>query len=90
MKELIALSMKSIGPKMNANKRKFCFEVFGYDFIIDADKQLWLIEVNTNPCLDESSALLKQLIPRMLDDALRLTIDAIFPLDGENPLPPLE
>ena len=39
----------------------------------------WLIEVNTNPCLEESSTLLKVLIPRMIDDALKLTVDVIFP-----------
>lgn len=27
------------------------FEIFGYDFMVDANKHLWLIEVNTNPCL---------------------------------------
>jgi D-alanine-D-alanine ligase-like ATP-grasp enzyme len=55
--------MKAAGPKLNPNKRRYCFEVFGYDFIIDADMKMWLIEVNTNPCLDESSSLLKRLIP---------------------------
>jgi len=35
--------------------------------------------VNTNPCLEESSSLLKQLIPRLIDDSLKLTIDIIFP-----------
>lgn len=38
----------------------------------------WLIEVNTNPCLEESSPLLKILLPRMLDDAMKLTIDNLF------------
>ena len=39
---------------------------------------MWLIEINTNPCLEESSNLLKTLLPRMIDDALRLTIDVAF------------
>lgn len=46
--------------------RKYCFEVFGYDFIIDEDFNLWLIEVNTNPCIELSSPILEALIPRML------------------------
>jgi D-alanine-D-alanine ligase-like ATP-grasp enzyme len=54
-------------------------EIFGYDFILDEDLNPWLIEVNTNPCLEESSTLLKTLIPRMIDDALKLTVDIIFP-----------
>jgi tubulin---tyrosine ligase len=54
---------------------KAFFEIFGYDFIIDTDYNTWLIEVNTNPCLEESSPLLQQLIPRMVNDALKLTLD---------------
>lgn len=30
------------------------FELFGYDFMIDDDMNVYLIEVNTNPCLDTS------------------------------------
>jgi hypothetical protein len=39
---------------------------------------VYLLEVNTNPGLEESSNLIKMLIPRMIDDALKLTIDNIF------------
>ena len=34
--------------------------------MIDENLKPWLIEINTNPCLDESSPLLKDLIPRMI------------------------
>ena len=47
--------------------------------MIDQNLKPWLIEVNTNPCLEESSQLLKQLVPRMLDDAFKLTVDQVFP-----------
>lgn len=40
--------------------------------------KVWLIEVNENPSLDLSSQLLKEIIPRMLNDAFKLTIDQIF------------
>lgn len=42
----------------------------------------WLIEVNTNPCIEESSELLKSYIPRMLNDAFKLTIDQIIFYEG--------
>lgn len=54
------------------------FEIFGYDFIIDAEMEAWLIEINTNPCLEESSPLLQLLLPRMMNDALKLTVDLVF------------
>jgi len=46
--------------------------------MIDSDMKCWLIEANTNPCLEESSRLLKVLIPRMIDDLFKLTIDLVF------------
>ncbi len=57
--------------------------------MIDNLGRLWLIEINTNPCLELSSPLLEKLIPRMLsnnllnnfyyiiDDAFRLTLDKL-------------
>ena len=53
--------------------------IFGYDFMLDRNLRPWLIEVNTNPCLEESNKLLSQLIPRMLDDAFKLSLDMMFP-----------
>jgi D-alanine-D-alanine ligase-like ATP-grasp enzyme len=45
--------------------------VFGLDFMIDEDFKVWLIEVNTNPCLELSCGILERLIPSMVENALR-------------------
>ena len=37
-----------------------------------------LIEANTNPCLEESNALLKDYLPRMADDMLKIVLDPLF------------
>lgn len=74
----MTLSLNATIRKLNENNRKFTFEIFGYDFMIDETGHPWLIEVNTNPCLEQSSKLLKKLLPRMLDDAFKLTIDHLF------------
>lgn len=47
--------------------------------MIDEKLTPWLIEVNTNPCLEETSELLKKYLARMLDDAFTLTLDVIYP-----------
>lgn len=51
MKDLIIDSILSVKTQLNPNKRKNIFEIFGYDFLIDEDFRVWLIEVNTNPYL---------------------------------------
>lgn len=79
IKEIITISLLSVKNKLNANDRKYSFELFGYDFFIDQQFNVWLIEINTNPCIEESSPLLGMLIPRMIDDALKLSVDLIFP-----------
>eukprot|EP00826_Nyctotherus_ovalis_P030896 TRINITY_DN24671_c0_g1_i1.p1 TRINITY_DN24671_c0_g1~~TRINITY_DN24671_c0_g1_i1.p1 ORF type:complete len:103 (+),score=12.57 TRINITY_DN24671_c0_g1_i1:111-419(+) len=79
MKNIVKKSMYAVRKKLDSENRSHCFEIFGYDFILDEDYNVWLIEVNTNPCIEESSSLLKTLIPRMLDDAFKLTIDVVFP-----------
>ena len=79
MHEIIVKTFNAVKRTIDPNRRKFCFELFGYDFILDEDFNSWLIEVNTNPCLEESSDLLKKLLPRMIEDMLRLTVDVVFP-----------
>lgn len=58
--------MNSVQEKINKKLRNYCFEIFGYDFIVDDEFKVWLIEVNTNPCIELSSPLLKSIIPRMI------------------------
>jgi len=45
---------------MNSNNYSPCFELFGYDFLIDEDFRVWLIEVNTNPYLGLPNAFIKK------------------------------
>ena len=60
-------------------KRLSSFEIFGLDFMLDEAFKVYLIEVNTNPCLDLCCPLLERLIPAMIDDSFRIVIDPMFP-----------
>lgn len=53
-------------------------EVFGLDFMIDDEFRPYLIEVNTNPCLELSCPLLARLIPSMLENAMKIGMDSVF------------
>ena len=78
IKEIIKVTMLCSRNKINKNKRSFQFEIFGYDFMMDSDFNLFLIEINFNPGLEISSPWIQIVVPRMLDDALRLTLDKVF------------
>ena len=64
---------------MDPHHRQNCFEIFGLDYMIDDNSKVWLIEVNTNPCLELSSPLLARIIPSMLENAFKIVMDPIFP-----------
>jgi hypothetical protein len=55
--------------------------LLGYDFIFDEELNTILIEVNTNPCLEESNTLLKSMLPRMIDDLMNVVMDPLFSPD---------
>ena len=78
IKNLILISMNSVKNKLMRTNKVLCFEIFGYDFIIDNNFKPWILEINNNPGLAISSPLIEKLIPRMLDDVFRLTIDKVF------------
>jgi hypothetical protein len=68
--------------KMNFMGFKHCFEIFGYDFILDENYRPYLLEINSNPGLEFSSPLIRKLLPRMIDDAFKLTIDEEFSMSN--------
>lgn len=52
------------------------FELLGYDFMLDEDLNVYLIEVNTNPCLDTSPCtLLQRLVTQLLDQTFKVAVD---------------
>ena len=78
MKFIVKLSFQAVGNNLFKTPQVLSFELFGYDFIIDNEFNPWLLEINNNPGLSISSPIIEKLIPRMMDDAFRLTIDKIF------------
>lgn len=51
MKDIIIDTILSAKGKINTKERRYCFELLGYDFLIDEDFRTWLLEVNNNPYL---------------------------------------
>ena len=75
---IVRITAGAAKPKFTMMKTKNCFEIFGYDFMIDEKLNPFLIEINTNPGFEISSPLINMLLPRLIDDAFKLTIDSDF------------
>jgi len=85
MRSLVADAIKAAAQKLNPRNLEHCFEVFGFDFMVDAGFRAWVIEVNTNPCLELCTSYMSSLIPKMLDEAFQLSLDVIFPQGAAPP-----
>jgi len=46
-------------------------KLLGFDFMIDSNFRLYLLEVNTNPCLEQSTEILTSLIYDLVDNTFR-------------------
>jgi hypothetical protein len=79
MKDLIIDTFNATRHQLNPGRRKHCFELLGYDFLIDEDLRLWLIEVNTNPYFGVPNLFIADLLPKMMDDVLKLVVDPLYP-----------
>jgi hypothetical protein len=62
IKDLILDSLLSARDQMNPNNREKQFELFGFDFLIDEDFRVWLIEANCNPYLAESNEYVAEIL----------------------------
>jgi D-alanine-D-alanine ligase-like ATP-grasp enzyme len=71
LKKIIADTFKAVGNKIDPHRRLHGFEVYGYDFMLDEDFNISLIEVNTNPSLEIPCPLLSRILFSLLDNAFR-------------------
>lgn len=70
MQKIATDAMRACSGGIDPAKLENNFEIFGMDFMIDANIEVWLIEINTNPCLELSCPLLGCIIPKMVENTL--------------------
>ena len=79
MKRLIVDTFRATCYKLDPNRLQNTFEILGYDFMIDEQFKLSLIEVNTNPSLDSESPLLARIMPDLIDNTFKIVLDPLLP-----------
>jgi hypothetical protein len=56
--------------------RKNTFEFIGYDFMIDENLKVWLIEVNSSPSMcAKNQPILKELVSNVQTDLAKVVVD---------------
>lgn len=78
MERLVTDSFRAVYKKIDPNRCKNGFEIFGYDFMIDENFKVVMIEANTNPSLEICSPLLARIVPELLDNSFRIALDPIY------------
>lgn len=78
MKDLATDCFLSAKNSMNPCKRRNSFEFFGFDFMIDEDFRIWLIEVNTNPYIGLHNDSMQDILPKMFDGLFKIVLDPVF------------
>ena len=84
VKKIVTDTIRATFHLLDSKKRVNSYELFGYDFMFDSNFKPFLIEVNSNPSLEISSALLQKIFQAMLDNTFRIAVDPLFPPSGEG------
>jgi hypothetical protein len=84
IKQLIKHSIEAVFNQLNPDRKYHTFELLGYDFLLDSKLNPYLIEANTNPCLELSSPYLSCLIPAVVENAIRIAVDPVFPSPNKH------
>jgi len=67
---LVVHSLKAVQSVMISDKH--CFEMYGYDIMIDDDLKPWLLEANASPSLSTTTPEDKALKMRVINDTLQV------------------
>lgn len=78
MERLVTDTFRAVYNKIDTKRNQNGFEIFGYDFMIDENFKVYLIEVNTNPSLEICCPLLARIIPELLENSFRIVLDPIY------------
>lgn len=78
IERLVTDSFIAVHKKVDPKRCQNGFEIFGYDFMIDREFRVYMIEANTNPSLEVCCPMLSRIIPELLDNSFRIAIDPLY------------
>ncbi|MGH0147294.1 UNVERIFIED_CONTAM: hypothetical protein FKN15_010206 [Acipenser sinensis] len=83
IKQIIRSCLLCIEPTISTKHLSYqSFQLFGFDFMVDEDLKVWLIEINGAP------ACAQKLYPELCQGIVDVAISSIFPLSDSSQKPP--
>lgn len=79
IKDVIIKTLISVEPHIVSSMQRFspspstCFEIYGFDILLDSKLKPWLVEVNISPSLSSSSPLDKKIKTVLVCDSINLS-----------------
>lgn len=70
--QIIITSLRSVQSVMINDKH--CFEMYGFDILLDSNLKPWLIEVNASPSLSTTTKTDKDLKMNLINDVYRIIL----------------
>lgn len=74
IKEIMRIIFLQVKDKLD--KTYGCFQLLGWDFLLDEQLNPYLIEININPALFTDTVTQKKVIPKLIDDTVKITMRA--------------
>ena len=80
IKLLVGQCFEAVSSELSFMPMPNCFELFGFDFLIDEDWHCWLLEANAEPDFVQTGQRLQSVIGEMIQEVYH---KAVVPLVGE-------
>ncbi|KAL7683374.1 putative tubulin-tyrosine ligase/Tubulin polyglutamylase [Plasmopara halstedii] len=82
MQSIVQLTLDAVLPRLEVVGQGF--EWLGYDFLVDENNHVWLLEVNVSPDMSHSTKITAELVPKATADALSVILDTESSRSSEN------
>lgn len=69
---------QTCGMQESLQSRPNSHELFGYDFVVDENLNVWLIEVNCSPSLEHSTPVTARMCSEMMEDLFKVRLTSLW------------
>ena len=75
IKKGVIASLMAARDSVVQNENFVSHEIFGYDFMVDTNMNVWLLEVNSSPSMEYSSPITERMVKEVLPNIAELVLE---------------